>query len=55
MWFRIKREWSFTRGASLLHEMITRVRALSPQVKEILFPVIRRSSFFAHAENIINC
>lgn len=53
VWFDIKIKSSCTEGPRHLFSLITRSRYLTPEIKAVIDPVIRRNAFFAHPENIL--
>lgn len=53
MWFSIKRKPLCTDGPQHIWKMIHLSEYLEKNLKDIIYPVIQRNSFFAHPENIL--
>lgn len=53
IWFKIKKNSSFTEGAKHFFEMMRLSQTMPQRSKTIANKVLRRNSFFAHPENIL--
>ena len=53
IWFKVKKNSSFTEGAKHLFEMLRLSQTLSKKSKTIVSKVLQRNAFFAHHENIL--
>ena len=53
MWFATKLHSSCKDGARHFHQQVTRSRYLSQEKKNIIDPVLLRSSYFVHPQNIL--
>ena len=55
IWFEIKSNCSSQNGALHLFNTIQRVKTLSSDIKDIVFPIIQRNAYYAHPENLLIC
>ena len=53
IWFHVKTKPLCSDGARHLWRLIKYTRYLSPELREIVDPVIQRNGFFGHSENIL--
>ena len=53
MWFAIKCKSSFENGAKHIFDTIRLSREFPSEVKDIIDPIIKRNSYFAHPENML--
>jgi len=53
VWFNIKTKPLCSDGARHLWKLIKYSRYLSPELREIVDPVIQRNGYFGHSENIL--
>ena len=52
MWFTIETNLSYTQGAKHLWKEVKLSRYLNPGLKSIVDPVLQRSAYFVHPENL---
>ena len=53
IWFKIKTKPSVIHGPCHFFDGLSRVRKLGERVKNIVYPVLQRNAFYAHAEALI--
>ena len=53
MWFKIKKQWQFEYGAQHYLDQISLLYLFPIKVRNVVWPVLKRNSYWAHSENVI--